>query len=259
MNQLLTVQTSGSGPDLVLLHGWGMHSAVWQAVLPVFEKFYTVHAIDLPGHGVNAGVNAGENFQDWVSVISAAAPDNSIWLGWSLGGLLAVAAAQKAPKKIRALVLVASTPKFISADDWLYAMPPELLDGFISALDRDTGATLQKFIGLQMLGETRLMQGVRLLKTLLAQHEATTAALRAGLVFLRDVDLRDAFKTLNCPVLAVFGDEDKVVPASVGDGLRALNPAVYVETIAGSGHLPFLFHADTFGECVIDWLQGRER
>lgn len=256
MNQL-TVQTSGSGPDLVLLHGWGMHSAVWQAVLPVFEKFYTVHAIDIPGHGVNAAVDAGGNFEDWLAVIRNAAPDNAVWLGWSLGGLLAMGLAQQSPEKIRALVLVASTPKFTSANNWSHAMPPELLEGFIGNLGHDAGATLQKFIGLQMLGETQAMQGVRLLKTFLKQGDAATpAALRAGLAFLRDVDLRDVFKALSCPLLAVFGAEDKVVPASVGADLSALNPAVSVETISGSGHLPFLLHADEFGDCVLGWLKA---
>jgi hypothetical protein len=54
----LHVDRSGTGPDLVLLHGWGLHSGAWTEVLPALAARARVHAIDLPGHGRSAGVAA---------------------------------------------------------------------------------------------------------------------------------------------------------------------------------------------------------
>ena len=45
------VSITGSGPALVLLHGWGLHGGIWQTLLPQLEKHYTVHNVDLPGFG----------------------------------------------------------------------------------------------------------------------------------------------------------------------------------------------------------------
>jgi pimeloyl-[acyl-carrier protein] methyl ester esterase len=47
----LHVETFGSGPDLVLLHGWGMHGGVWGDFALRLAEHHRVHAIDLPGHG----------------------------------------------------------------------------------------------------------------------------------------------------------------------------------------------------------------
>ncbi|KAB2856246.1 MAG: alpha/beta fold hydrolase, partial [Anaerolineae bacterium] len=43
--------TVGSGPDVVLLHGWGMHSGVWEDVVEALLDHHRVAVFDLPGHG----------------------------------------------------------------------------------------------------------------------------------------------------------------------------------------------------------------
>lgn len=42
---------AGSGPDLVLVHGWPLHAATWREIVPVLAKHFTCHVIDLPGAG----------------------------------------------------------------------------------------------------------------------------------------------------------------------------------------------------------------
>ncbi|HNE00663.1 MAG TPA: pimeloyl-[acyl-carrier protein] methyl ester esterase, partial [Plasticicumulans sp.] len=48
---MLYCQSWGSGPDLVLLHGWGMHGGVWDDTVEAFIDDWRVTVIDLPGHG----------------------------------------------------------------------------------------------------------------------------------------------------------------------------------------------------------------
>jgi len=43
--------TLGSGPDVLLLHGWGMHSGVWENVVEGLRDDYRITMLDLPGHG----------------------------------------------------------------------------------------------------------------------------------------------------------------------------------------------------------------
>src|ERR1044071_2657646 len=97
---------------LVLTHGWGMNSQVWDLALPALRTAFEVQALDLPGHGRNANQAPGATLEEWAYALLAQANSPAVWVGWSLGGLAALAAARKAPEKIRALVLVASTPKF---------------------------------------------------------------------------------------------------------------------------------------------------
>ncbi|MCP5077676.1 MAG: alpha/beta fold hydrolase, partial [Psychromonas sp.] len=46
----------GQGKDLVLLHGWGVNSAVWQPVVELLGKHFRLHLIDLPGFGESKAV-----------------------------------------------------------------------------------------------------------------------------------------------------------------------------------------------------------
>ena len=47
------VETLGEGPDLVLLHGWAMHSGIWGSVRSQLAQYFRLHLVDLPGHGVS--------------------------------------------------------------------------------------------------------------------------------------------------------------------------------------------------------------
>ena len=47
----LYVETHGRGPDVVLLHGWGMNGTVWRHVVPALSEDYCLHLVDMPGHG----------------------------------------------------------------------------------------------------------------------------------------------------------------------------------------------------------------
>src|SRR5712671_4767 len=51
---VLHVESTGEGPELVLLHGWAMHSGFWGALMPRLAQRFRVHAVDLPGHGYSA-------------------------------------------------------------------------------------------------------------------------------------------------------------------------------------------------------------
>ena len=74
----------GSGPDVVLLHGWGMHSGVWEDVVENLLDHYRVTLIDLPGHGYSRAVGAGHTLSELAAAVLAVAPPRAAWVGWSL-------------------------------------------------------------------------------------------------------------------------------------------------------------------------------
>ena len=45
------IETLGSGPSLVLLHGWALHGGVFAPLVQRLSDRYTLHLVDLPGHG----------------------------------------------------------------------------------------------------------------------------------------------------------------------------------------------------------------
>ncbi|WP_205352098.1 alpha/beta fold hydrolase, partial [Vibrio cholerae] len=81
-------QVSGQGQDLVLVHGWGMNGAVWQQTAQALSDHFRVHVVDLPGYGHSTEQHAA-SLEEIAQALLENAPRNAIWVGWSLGGLVA--------------------------------------------------------------------------------------------------------------------------------------------------------------------------
>lgn len=242
----LHVEAHGDGPGLVLVHGWGLNSAVWAPLLPQLEQRFRVVRVDLPGHGRSPASAAPPTLAGWAEAVAAVAPPGSAWLGWSLGGQVAMAAAL-ASHDLRRLALVATTPRFVTAPDWPCGVAPEVLQGFAAALGRDHFKTVRDFLSLQLRGDARAASLLRTLRELLgATPLPDPAALAAGLEILGATDLRTQAADLALPTLVVTGARDRLTPAGAGRWLADALPAARQLEFAGAAHAPFLTHPDEF-------------
>ncbi|MGB5451087.1 MAG: pimeloyl-ACP methyl ester esterase BioH [Sedimenticolaceae bacterium] len=232
----------GFGPDLVLLHGWGMNAAVWGPLLPGLSERFRLTVIELPGHGDSAPASAAD-LSEWAELCLAVAPACAHWLGWSLGGQIALRAALNAPERVRGLSLVATTPRFVQAPGWPCAMPVETFEQFARALHGDPGATLGRFLALQVKGAEHARETLKLLRTELQQRPpASEDGLAQGLDLLLKNDLRTELKDLGCPSHWLFGSRDTLVPGALQERLPEYLPHADIEKIPGAGHAPFLSH-----------------
>lgn len=228
---------------LVLLHGWGMNAAVWDGWSKGLEDLIIPHPIELPGHGEEPFSPAQDDLWDWADACLAHAPEQAIWLGWSLGGLLAQAAALRAPKRVLGLILLASTPRFVRADDWTPAMPEATIEQFHAALLADPSDTLARFLALQVQGTESARETLRQLREGLARRPAADPeALSIGLDLLREEDLRGRLPDIRCPTLWLHGERDTLVPVGVGERVLPIMPGAQIQIIPGAGHAPQLSH-----------------
>ncbi len=248
MEKLVTTSV-GAGPDLVLLHGWGMSKGVWEALLPVLSPRFHVTIVDLPGYGANVGCEA-EAFEDVCSRVGEVLPDDAIVLGWSLGGMVALHVAAQNPERVRRVVMVASSPRFSRAEDWQSAMPLDVLDRFAEGVIDDSAATIRRFVALQFLGTKVERRRVRDLQDAVTGQSFAPGVLGRGLGYLRDVDLRGEFASLPVPLSVVLGGKDRLVPSSVAQSLRSLNPNAEICLMPEAGHAPFISHPEEFAEQI---------
>lgn len=233
-------ETRGTGPDLVLLHGWGMSSDIWGDFTDRLAERYRVTLIDLPGLGRSAP--AGDMSLDMVvEALLDAAPERAHWVGWSLGGQLALACAERAPERLKSLSLIAANPCFIAREDWPCAMAPQVFDAFVASLADNKAKTLQRFAALQTRGSASARDELKRLKGVMATAEPQ--ALAAALVLLQ-ADLRPTLAALNCPAQLILGTEDQLVPAGLATSARKLNHRLGAQVLEQSAHLPFVSHAD---------------
>jgi pimeloyl-[acyl-carrier protein] methyl ester esterase len=247
------IKQQGKGKPLILLHGWGFNSDIWDDLAAKLAQDWTVYQVDLPGHGRSP--MQAYRLPLLVKELATTLPEKAVWIGWSLGGLLALGVARWKPESVAALILVASSPRFITAEDWPHAMTPTVLQHFAEQLKQDTTGTLQRFLSLQVKGSETAQKSLRALRTLLKQTPLPQQdALEAGLDLLQNTDLRSELLHIRSPALLCLGGHDTLVPAAMGKECQQWWPALHKVCIKQAAHIPFLSHPELFLEILQNFL-----
>ena len=236
----LYVESTGSGPDLVLLHGWGMNAAVWDGLAAGLAPHFRLYCVDLPGHGASPAC-APCTRDALADLLAAALPRRVAVCGWSFGAQVALNWALRKPDQVERLVLLAATPRFVRGATWDCGIDAAVLDDFARGLVRDCRATLQRFTALQAQHDAHSRIVLRRLREhMLARGEPDVAALGAGLRLLKETDLRDSLIQIMQPALILHGERDALVPLAAGEYLQRTLPHATLEVFAGAAHALFI-------------------
>src|SRR5690348_2239710 len=248
----LHVESFGAdqGPELVLLHGWAMHSGVWRSVRDCLAEHFHLHLVDLPGHGFSpaCAFDLQGNTSDCVlESIAEVLPESCIVCGWSLGGEIAIELALREPERVRKLALISTTPCFVKRENWQWGMEASMLQLFAQNLKRDYVTTMKRFLTLQVNGgsdSSSILSQLR--KSLAERREPDEAALEAGLQILLTSDLRDKLKYIQQPVLLLHGENDVITHPSAAKWMNGQLRESELIMLSRCGHAPFLSHPDQF-------------
>ncbi|PCI21503.1 MAG: pimeloyl-[acyl-carrier protein] methyl ester esterase [Piscirickettsiaceae bacterium] len=238
----LAIKEGGSGQNLVLLHGWGMNSSIWDSLLPELQRNFNVICVDLPGHG-QSKCDATWTMEQFVDVLADQLPKQCVILGWSLGGMLALRYAAKYPSRVSGLIMLASSAKFVRSKDWRQAQPKAVLQIFADKLLENPNASIKRFLLLQTQGMDDQAGLNRLLVQVLANDKLPNlAGLKSGLDILATADLRLDLANITSPLLQILGAKDQLVPLAVAADSKSLSPTMQSVVVKGAAHVPFISH-----------------
>jgi pimeloyl-ACP methyl ester carboxylesterase len=240
----LRYAVGGDGSPLVLVHGLGGTIENWRGLAPALAARHRVLLPDLPGHGRSSPLPEARNVDALAEAVLGMAEGEQIraalWIGHSLGGLVALRAAALHPEAVRGLVLAAAAgigSATRGAQVTLAVLgvtrPGRLIAPFrhawaSSRLGRRAafgwwGAADPDALDPE-LAEAFLVGP--------AHHTDTRQAGRALLVS----DPRTELDRVSCPCLCLWGASDRWV--RLGDGIEyARRLRAPLRTIAGCGHL----------------------
>ena len=264
------------GPPLLLLHGFGAASGHWRSTAPrLAAAGWRVYALDLLGFGASAQPSRPLNNALWGHQVCAflrqVVQQPAVLIGNSLGGLTALTAAVLQPRWVDAVVaaplpdpaLINPVPRRMRrwTRRWtrslvrisLRLLPLELV---IPVILRTP--LLQT--GLQAAYLHSVMQDRELLELIRRPARRPTAA-RALRGMCIGMALRPAAKTapvllrtLSCPLLLIWGRQDRFVPLSIGRSIQRRHPAVTLEVLEGCGHCPHDEIPERFANVLLPWL-----
>jgi pimeloyl-ACP methyl ester carboxylesterase len=119
-NAAIFYTDSGKGPAVVLIHGFLENTTMWNVIIPELSKRNRVIAIDLLGHGKSDCIGYTHSMELFAETLEAVLKKvrirKCILVGHSLGGYVALAFAEKHPKRVKGLCLMNSTSNEDTAD-----------------------------------------------------------------------------------------------------------------------------------------------
>lgn len=247
------IERQGSGPTLVMLHGWAMHCGIFAPLTEKLRAHFTLYLVDLPGHGHSADSETTLELAACAEHIVRHTPPG-LWLGWSLGGLVAQWAAQHFPAHVQGLVPLASSPKFVNDDTWGHGFEAKVFQQFAHELTHHWERTIDRFLMLECVGSDHERGELRLLRQHLFDHGPPRPdRLQQGLDLLAHADLRHALPHIACPTLWIAGARDRLVPAAALQWASEQMPNAQYLRIAGGGHAPFIGHTEQVAHALVTW------
>ena len=249
------VEIIGQGQPLVMIHGWGMHSGVWQPLIKRLSAKYMLYLVDLPGMGNSRPVEP-YHLYNLADEVAEVIPGVSDVLGWSLGGLVAQRIALNQPDRIRRLVLVSATPKFVSTPDWQAGVDPANFSAFAESVNHDYKAAILQFLTLQCMQSSDRRATIKQLRASFdTRPTPTQTTLQRALHILLESDLRAEIANIRKPTLLIHGDRDTLTPVQAAHWMMQQLPHGFLRVISGAAHAPFLSHSDQFVEALNQFLE----
>jgi len=247
----LSIRVTGAGPDLVLIHGWAMHGGIFAPLSDLLSAHFRLHLVDLPGHGHSREFSSGALDPSRLAEAIAARTPPAIWLGWSLGGLVALRAALDFPDQVHGLIEVASSPRFVRDHDWPHAVSAEIFREFGGALVAGFRPAIDRFLALETLGSAHAQEELRSLKAhVFERGDPSVDALQEGLGVLESFDARTELARLSMPSLWMAGRRDRLVTPAAMRWAAAHSPAGEFLELP-SAHAPFLSDPDRVASAIM--------
>jgi 2-succinyl-6-hydroxy-2,4-cyclohexadiene-1-carboxylate synthase len=260
------VMTAGSGPALVLLHGFTGSAAGWEPLAAGFAERRQVVAIDLLGHGGSDAPDDARRYgiahcvEDVLGVLDQLRIRRASVLGYSMGGRAALAIAIAAPERISGLILESASPGLRDPE---VRMTRAAQDAMLAdAIERDgIEAFVQQWEGQPLFATQAAIAEERRAALHIQRMQNNPTGLANSLRGFGQgvmMPLHDFLAEIDMPTLIIAGALDEKY-CEVGREMSARIPGAWFKIVEGAGHAVHFEQAQIFQGLVNDFLTAIEQ
>ena len=258
----LDVEVAGRGPPVVLLHGFTGSTGTWAELVETLRAEFTTIAVDIVGHGQSDAPETTARYaedrcaEDLARLLRSMGHERACWLGYSMGGRVALQIAVHHRDVVSSLVLEGASPGLRSeseraerrrADEALAdRIEADGVPAFVDAWERLPLFASQE----QLTSEAR----ERLRTERLANRARGLANSLRGSGTGAQPPLHDRLSYVQAPTLLLAGALDTKFAEIAEEMARSL-PDATMHLIEGAGHAAHLERPEAFGVEVLDFLR----
>ena len=261
----LYYEDHGSGPPVVLIHGYPLSGRAWDRQVPaLLEAGQRVITYDRRGFGKSSQPSSGYDYDTFAADLDILMQkldlQEATLVGHSMGtGEVTRYLGTYGSARANRAVLVSPIPPFLKkTGDNPEGLPGAMFDGFVQAAKADTPAWmkgfLENFYNLDVLGGKLVSE-----QAFQASFNVATAASAIAAVACIptwEADFRADLPKIDIPVLVVQGDADRILPlAFTGKRLPGLIKGMKLAVIDGGPHAIAWTHADRVNRLLLDFIQ----
>jgi pimeloyl-ACP methyl ester carboxylesterase len=224
---VIDYDVTGSGPAILLSHGYGETRRMWDGQQPALARRYRLITWDMRGHGgTDAGPDAAKysldtTVADMHALLRHAGEQRAVIGGLSLGGYMSLAFYGAHPEMVRALVICDSGPGYRNAE----------------ARAVWNQRAVERAQDLQARGQRGLAHAAR------------------GMLAQTDARVIDLLPSIRVPTLIVLGDKDEPFIAPCEYMAKKI-PGARLEIIRGAGHMSNVDQPEAFNRVVGEFLDS---
>lgn len=247
----VSVDTDGSGPAVVLIHGLSEDRTLWDDQIDDLARDYKVIAYDVRGHGRSEKPHTDYSLdllvEDLRALLEALGETQATLVGFSLGGMISQAFTLAHPEMVKAMVLVDTVARFPNGGAMfaersktaeLQGMAP-LVDGMLS----------RWFTPEYIAKNPERMASFRN-KVLANDPIAFAATCRVAVGF----DLLDRLSEIKAPTLLLYGEHDLATPVALGKEIQSRIKGAELKIIEGAAHTGPVERPETFNRLLLEFL-----
>lgn len=249
---------SGTRLALLCIHGWGMNTRSWDLLVPAVQAAgHAVITFDQRGCGRSSKdfseVSIASSAQDVVRLLDHLGVEKVVLNGWSIGGAISVAAADKLGARCAGVISTCgATPRHVQAPDFPLGFPVGSIDAQIPVLRRDRAAFLNGFSEVCFARPVSPALKVWMFDALMQAAPCADLALKG----LETLEQRELLRRLEAPFLAIVGGKDPLVLPEVVREAAKIAKNGRTEEFADCGHAPHLEDPERYEQVVLDFLKS---
>jgi len=242
------IDGAASGPTVVFANSLGTDLRLWDALLPHLPAGFRYVRYDKRGHGLSdlgGPVSAAELADDAAALI-AHIGGPVVFVGLSIGGLIAQALAARHPDLLKAVVISNSAAKLGTAESWQTRIDAVRAHGLAGIAD----AVMERWFAPAFRNSPAVAPWRNMM--IRTPEEGYVAACGA----LAGADQTEATRALRLPALVIAGGEDGSTPPDLVRATAALIPGAAFHIIPGTGHLPCVENPAAYAAVLTPFLKA---
>ena len=248
-------RSAGSGPPLVLLHGFLFDSRSWEPQLEELAGEFTVIAWDAPGAGDSSDPPPDFKTADWIrclwGLLAGLGIKSAHIVGLSWGGIIAQEFYRHHPSRTRSLVLADTYA------GWKGSLPEEAWTERLESCLHDASLPPEEVVAKYLPGmySNAASSDVRAgLRRVMVDFHPQGFRLMAR--SSAETDTRNLLPTIKVPTLLLWGESDVRSPLTVANEMHRAIPEAQLSLIPETGHLSNYESPDPFNEAIRSFLRA---